>query len=423
MHTGRMTTPHEHDEIPNAPENGPDFPSRDSDQDSTKDTSASAADFRNRPLADFESENLDDIWRNNDPEGYAALRQAVQPIFEKAWAETLRKLDPDFVTRIAGKQFSLPPSVWETWTKTNPEFFSPALSETVARQFASFDTPVTHAAAEKARLNLAPALARWLNAGNFADFGPLVPPPELPELSDTAQRQFDTLFVSLNEQLKDLAFPPHFLDSVKKLSEPYAKTLPFARQDPLPFLKRFDNDFLVLYASVVLSASRVENLLADLADVLMPDEELSGLSAEAHSFGDGLRKSIANNDTCDTCADIAENLAEPFGARNTYVHAKWKVGRDVASKEEKARRALEFTLFPDTVVTKRERMVKNKIKALVDQWEKGKKDAFDALFHSEVVSLGLVAALAETFTEAGDALERELDVHEQALNDEGDLSK
>ncbi|MGV0430192.1 hypothetical protein ACUY22_07945 [Corynebacterium tuberculostearicum] len=56
-----MTTPHEHDEPPNEPENGADFPSGASDQDSTKDTSASAADFRNRPLADFESENLGDI--------------------------------------------------------------------------------------------------------------------------------------------------------------------------------------------------------------------------------------------------------------------------------------------------------------------------------------------------------------------------
>ena len=64
-------------------------------------------------------------------------------------------------------------------------------------------------------------------------------------------------------------------------------------------------------------------------------------------------------------------------------------------------------------------MVKNKIKALVDQWENGKEDAFDSLFHSEVVSLGLVAALAETFTATGDALERELEVHEQALADEG----
>lgn len=423
MHTGPMTTPHEHDELPNEPANASAFPSSDSDQDSTKDTSASAADFRNRPLADYEGENLDDIWRRNDPEGYAAMQQAVQPIFEEAWAKTLRKLDPDFVTKIAGKQFSLPPSVWGTWAKTNPAFFSPALNETVARQFASFDTSVTHAAAEKARLNLAPTLARLLNAGNFADYGPLVPLPELPDLSDAAQRQFDTLFASLNEQLKDLAFPPHFLDSVKKLSEPYAKTLPFARQDPLPFLKRFDTDFLVLYASVVLSASRVENLLADLADVLLPDKELAGLSAAAHSFGDGLLQSIANNDTCDTCAGIAEELAEPFVARNTYVHAKWKkVGKEVASKEEKARRALELTLFPDTVVIQRKPMGKKKLKALVDQWENGEKDAFDALFHSEVVSLGLVAALAETFNEAGDDLERELEAHERALANEDNLS-
>lgn len=419
MHTGRMTTPHEHDETPNDPKTGTDFPSGDSGQDSTKDSSASAADFRNRRLDDFEGENLDDIWRKNDPEGYAAMQKTVQPIVEKAWAQSLRKLDPDFVTKNAGKPFSLPPSVWETWTKANPTFFSPALSETVARQFASFDTSITHTAAEKARLNLAPSMARWLNAGNIADYGPLVPLHELPDLSDTAQRQFDTLFASLNEQLKDLAFPPHFLDTVKKLSKPYAKTLPFARQDPLPFLKRFDNDFLVLYASVVLSASRVENLLADLADVLLPDNELAGRSSEAHSFGDDLRKSIAKNDMCDTCAAIAKELTKPFEARNLYVHAKWKVGKDIASKEEKSRRALEFTLFPDTVVTKRERMVKNKIKALVDQWENGKKDAFDALFHSEVVSLGLVAALSETFAEAGDALERELEVHEQALADKG----
>lgn len=420
MHTGRMTTPHEHDGTPNEPESGTGLPSGDSGQDSTKDSSASAADFRNRPLADFECENLDDIWRKNDPEGYAALQKTVQPIVEKAWAQSLRKLDPDFVTRIAGKQFSLPPSVWETWAKANPGFFSPALSETVARQFASFDTSVTHTVAKKARLNLASSMTRWLNAGNFADYGPLVPLPELPDLSDTAQRQFDTLFASINEQLKDLAFPPHFLDTAKKLSEPYAKTLPFARQNPLPFLKRFDNDFLVHYASMVLAASRVENLLADLADVLLPDKELAGLSAAAHSFGDDLIQSIANNDKCDTCADIAKGLAKPFVARNTYVHAKWKkVGKEVASKEEKSRRALELTLFPDTILIQRKPMGKKKLKALAVKWENGEKDAFDALFRSEVVSLGLVAALAETFTEAGDALERELEVHEQAFPDEG----
>ena len=419
MHTGGMTTPHERDQTTNETGNGSGFPSGDSDRNSTMDSSASADDPRNRPLADFDGEDLDDIWRKNDPEGYAALQKTVQPIVEKAWAQSLRKLDPDFVTRIAGKQFSLPPSVWETWAKANPGFFLPALNETLARQFASFDTSVTHTAAEKARLNLAPSMTRWLNAGNFADYGPLVPLPELPDLGDTAQRQFDTLFASINEQLEDLAFPPHFLDTAKKLSEPYAKTLPFARQNPLPFLKRFDNDFLILYASVVLSASRAENLLADLAGVLLPDKELAGLSAEAHSFGDDLRKSIAKNDMCDTCAGIAKDLAKPFVARNTYVHAKWKIGKDIASEEEKVHRALEFTLFPDTVVTKRERMVKNKIKALVDQCENGKKDAFDALFHSELVSLGLVAALSETFTEAGDALECELEVHEQALADEG----
>ncbi|MGV0345394.1 hypothetical protein [Corynebacterium coyleae] len=39
-----MTTPHEHDETPNDPKTGTDFPSGDSGQDSTKDSSASAAD-------------------------------------------------------------------------------------------------------------------------------------------------------------------------------------------------------------------------------------------------------------------------------------------------------------------------------------------------------------------------------------------
>jgi len=80
-----MTTPHEHDETPNDPKTGTDFPSGDSGQDSTKDSSASAADFRNRRLDDFEGENLDDIWRKNDPEGYAAMQTTVQPIVEKAW--------------------------------------------------------------------------------------------------------------------------------------------------------------------------------------------------------------------------------------------------------------------------------------------------------------------------------------------------
>ncbi len=84
--------------------------------------------------------------------------------------------------------------------------------------------------------------------------------------------------------------------------------------------------------------------------MLLPDKELAGLSAEAHSFGDGLHKSIANNVRCAIRADIAKGLAEPFDAHNTYFHAKWtKVGKDVASKEERARRELELALLPDTV--------------------------------------------------------------------------
>ena len=404
-----MAAPRDNEETPDQPDY-----TADSNDRPGNTTDEPAPDFLDRPISDFEDGELDKLWRLHDPEGHAAMQRAVQPIIEKALAKTLRNLDNDFADKVIGKQFKLPPSVWETWAKANPEFFSPALNETLARHFASFDTNLAYAVTENPTRHLDPAAAMWLDtARTFADPGALPPVPELPDISETVRKQLDARFASLNEQLKDLAFPPAFLDSVKKLSEPYAKSLPFAHQDPLPFLKRFNNDFLVLYASMVLSASRVENLLADLADVLLPDEELAGLSAAAHSYGDDLLSSIAENDECDTCAGIAKELAKPFVARNTYVHAKWKkVGKDVASKEEKARRALELTLSPDTVVIQRKPMGKKKLKALVDKWEHGEKDAFDALFRSEVVSLGLVAALSETFTEAGDALEKELTDHE-----------
>ena len=168
---------------------------------------------------------------------------------------------------------------------------------------------------------------------------------------------------------------------------------------------------------MVLAASRVENLMTDIADIFFSDKKLAGLSVESHSYGDKLRDSIATNDKCATCRGIVSDLQQPFDARNMYVHASWHVGKDIASKEEKERRALELSLFPDTVVTKRRRMGKRKIEALVARWETGDIDALDTLFESEVVSLGFVAALSETFTKAAEALEEELTAHEKERKD------
>ena len=52
------------------------------------------------------------------------------------------------------------------------------------------------------------------------------------------------------------------------------------------------------------------------------------------------------------------------------------------------------------------------MQALGAEWDAGKTKTLGDLFHSEVVSLGLVTAYVNKFAELNDKLEKELERHE-----------
>ena len=57
-------------------------------------------------------------------------------------------------------------------------------------------------------------------------------------------------------------------------------------------------------------------------------------------------------------------------------------------------------------------MNKDEMRDLVAEWDAGKTKTVSDLFHSEVVSLGLVTAYANKFADLNDKLERKLERHE-----------
>ncbi|OIR41640.1 hypothetical protein BJP08_07805 [Corynebacterium sp. NML140438] len=57
-------------------------------------------------------------------------------------------------------------------------------------------------------------------------------------------------------------------------------------------------------------------------------------------------------------------------------------------------------------------MSNDEMQALAAEWDAGKTKTVSDLFHSEVVSLGLVTAYVNKFAELNDKLEKELERHE-----------
>ncbi|WP_267208152.1 hypothetical protein [Corynebacterium sp. Marseille-P8863] len=245
------------------------------------------------------------------------------------------------------------------------------------------------------------------------DLSAYAPKIELPPISDELQKTLDQAYKGISESVAVLPGVEAVLQSARELSEQYAGLLPFARQEPLPYLQSFNDEFLAVYACLVLTAARVENLMADLCQHHFGEGELRGATHRAQKMARGLRKALANEAPCATCRGIAEDLEEPIDMRNTFVHGSWEAGADIASEEEKARQALVDRALGDSRVRKRRLLDKGQLEALAAGWKDGDENALDDLFEEQIISLGIVTAYAEMFTEFGDALEDELFFHEQ----------
>ncbi|MET3943616.1 hypothetical protein [Corynebacterium mucifaciens] len=245
------------------------------------------------------------------------------------------------------------------------------------------------------------------------DLSAYAPKIELPPISDELQKTLDQAYKGISESVAVLPGVEAVLQSARELSEQYAGLLPFARREPLPYLQSFNDEFLAVYACLVLAAARVENLMADLCQHHFGEGELRGATHRAQKMAKGLRKALANEAPCATCRGIAEDLEEPIDMRNTFVHGSWEAGADIASEEEKARQALVGRALGDSRVRKRKLLDRDQIETLASGWKDGDENALDDLFEEQIISLGIVTAYAEIFTEFGDALEDELIFHEQ----------
>lgn len=95
-----------------------------------------------------------------------------------------------------------------------------------------------------------------------------------------------------------------------------------------------------------------------------------------------------------------------------HLSHKALVGEEIASDELKERHAWYWRISRTSRVTKRKPMNNDEMQALAAKWDAGKTKTLGDLFHSEVVSLGLVTAYVNKFDELNEKLEDELARHE-----------
>lgn len=239
----------------------------------------------------------------------------------------------------------------------------------------------------------------------------IMPNYDLPSsIGESLRITLDQAYAGVFESTKVLSGLAPVLENAKTYSGDYVETLAPDPTEPLPYLERFSDEFLAVYGSMVLAASRIEHLMADLCEIHFGKENPGGIAQEAQGFANDMRKALAERARCAICRGIAEDAQEPLMMRNKLVHASWFAGEDIASEEEKARHKLLGLALPETVVTKRKILSEKKIKALL---ENSSQDVFDSLFETQLVSLGLIRSFLEEYTALGNALEEELQLHEQ----------
>ncbi|WP_408921254.1 hypothetical protein ACKFRU_03455 [Corynebacterium tuberculostearicum] len=414
-----MTNPHEHD-VPhdqpdNADNNHPENPS-----DST-DENAPDFDYLDHPISDLKDDEFLDRWREKDPESYAKFHKNIR----KALAPTLKNVNFSGLGHVVDTSkfaTALTADAWKSMAGIEPTHLTPLIEPNVLAKFSgAYPDPSKWAVpglAEHAA-DMAASFAPTVDMSKF--YAPVIDAQHMLattgafNIGQELQRSLDTTYADIAKSFSNLGvIDSSLFKEAQRVSQQYADLIkPLdTDDDPLPYLEQFHSDFLVLYASLVLAAGRLENLVADLCEELLGKEQFHGASVSAQQKVGNMRETLEKQKKCNTCSELAKAAKDPLDRRNLLVHGDWLVGEEIASDELKERHAWYWRISRTSRVTKRKLMNKDEMRALAAEWDAGKIKTVGDLFHSEVVTLGLVTAYVNKFDELNEKLEEELERHE-----------
>ncbi|KXB54164.1 hypothetical protein [Corynebacterium sp. DNF00584] len=410
-----MTEPHEHDETPDQPDNADSHPENPGDP---ADKNAPDPDFLDRPISEFKDENLDDLWRKHDPKSYAKFQETAR----NALGSLFRKIDMPGINHVVDTSkfaTALTADAWKSVAGIEPPRITSLIEPNMLAKFSgAYPDPSKWAVPGLAEhtADISAVFAPTVDMKKF--YGPVIDAQKLLasngalKLGEQFQRSLDKTYADIAKSFAGLGvIDSSLLKEAQRVSERYAD-LPGVNEDPLPYLEQFHSDFLVLYASLVLAAGHLENLVADLCEELLRKEQFHGASVAAQQQVGNMRETLEKQKKCTTCSELARQAKDPLKRRNLLVHGDWLVGEEIASDELKERHAWYWRISRTSRVTKRKLMKTEEMQALAAEWDAGKTKTLGDLFHSEVVSLGLVTAYVNKFAELNDKLEKELERHE-----------
>lgn len=411
--------PLEHDETPDQPDNAdnnhPENPS-----DST-DENAPDFDFLDQPISDLKNDEFLDRWREKDPEGYVRFHENIR----KALAPALKNVNFSSLGHVVDTSkfaTALTADAWKSVAGIEPPRLSPLIEPNMLAKFSgAYPDPSKWAVpglAEHAA-DMAAAATPTVDMTKF--YAPVIEAQHILattgafNIGQELQRSLDTTYADIAKSFSNLGvIDSSLFKEAQRVSQQYVDLIdPLdTDDDPLPYLEQFHSDFLVLYASLVLAAGRLENLVAGLCEELLGKEQFHGASVSAQQMVGNMRETLEKQKKCNTCSELAKAAKDPLDRRNLLVHGDWLVGEEIASDELKERHAWYWRISRTSRVTKRKLMNKDEMRALAAEWDAGKTKTVGDLFHSEVVSLGLVTAYVNKFDELNEKSEDELARHE-----------
>ena len=420
MHTGPMTTPHEHDETPDQPDNADNnHPENPGDK---ADENAPETNYLDHPISDLKDDKFLDHWREKDREGYARFHKSIR----KVLAPALKDVNFSSLGHVVDTSkfaTALTADAWKSVASVEPPHLSPLIESNMLAKFSgAYPDPSkwsTPGLAEHAA-DMAAAFAPTVDMTKY--YAPVIDAQHMLattgafNIGQELQRSLDKTYADIAKSFANLGvIDSSLFKEAQRVSEQYADLLgPLdGEKDPLPYLEQFHSDFLALYASLVLAAGHLENLVADLCEELLREEQFHGACVAAQQNVGNMRETLEKQKKCNTCSELARAAKDPLDRRNLLVHGDWLVGEEIASDELKERHTWYWHISHTSRVTKRKLMNKDNMSALAAEWDAGKQKTVGDLFHSEVVSLGLVTAYVNKFNDLNEKLEEELSRHEK----------
>lgn len=417
-----MAAPRDNDKTPDQPDHTND-PSTDPNDQLDNTADEPDFDFSEYPIFALKDDEFLNRWREKDPEGYVKFHENIR----KALAPVLRNVDFSGLGHaVDTSKFAsaLTADAWKSMAGLATPRLTPLIEPNMLAKFSgAYPDPSKWARpglAEHAA-DMAAAFAPTVDMTKF--FAPVVDAQNMLattgafNIGQELQRSLDKTYADIAKSFSGLGvIDSSLLKEAQRVSQQYADLIePLdTDDDPLPYLEQFHSDFLVLYASLVLAAGHLENLMADLCEELLGKEQFHGASVSAQQQVGNMREALEKQKKCDACSELAKEAKDPLDRRNLLVHGDWLVGEEIASDELKERHAWYWRISRTSRVTKRKLMNKEDMRALSAEWSAGKQKTVGDLFHSEVVSLGLVTAYVNKFAELNDRLEKELARHENA---------